>query len=182
LLHYGIHSDKIKLVEMPPGDMAHHLKIGTIDGFVVGEPEGSRALKLNYGWSPTLPSYLLDSQIDHVFLVSNTLIQVYPEKLQSLIDQLSRSGMVIENARDKPVEMTQLLQLAGIELYDSVFTSIPRSVKFDNIIASETDIVNMAQYLVDMALWPDASNALTLTYFDMRFAQISLHNLEGTKN
>jgi NitT/TauT family transport system substrate-binding protein len=182
LSHYGIPKDNIKLVQMPPGNMGRHLRNGTIDGFVVGEPEGNRALKLNYGWSPTLPSFLVDRKIDHVFFVSNAIIQEHPEKLQALVEQLLRSGILIESARHKPLEIAQLFELAGVQFYEDGFASIPRDVTFDNIIASEADIISMAQKLVDMALWPDTPNALTMTYFDMSFAKKAQRNLESTIN
>jgi ABC-type nitrate/sulfonate/bicarbonate transport system substrate-binding protein len=176
---YGILKDKIKLVSMPPRDMIHYLQNGNIDGFIVGEPEVSRAISLDVGWMAAISPQIWKGHMDHVLLVSNAFIRNHPDKLQTLVNQLLRGGKFIESSPNEAAKIAQSYSGNEADVFAAVLTTPNDRITYDNMIISEAEMVSMAQYLVDMQLWSDIPEDLTMAYFDTRFAKKADQNIEG---
>ena len=175
---HGILKDNIQLVEMPPIDMPHYLNNGAIDGFVAGQPIGNNTIKDNLGWLAATSEQLWSGHIDHVFLVSNTFIQTHPDELHKLINQLVSSGKLIDSSPKKAKGIAQ----TGNYIWElSNLTAQKNWITFDNMVASEAEMVSMAQHLIDMQLWSDVPHDLSLNYFDMSFAHKAVQNHQGTE-
>lgn len=171
LQQYGIDKEQVKVLGMPPRDMINSLKNGEIDGFVVGEPEGHRAISLNVGWMAAISPDIWTDHMDHVFVASNDFIENHPEQLQELITQLVRAGEFIENNPHEAAIMGEDYTGAQAEVFEKVLTTPENWISYSNMVANETDMTSMAQKLVEMQLWPNVPDNLALHYFDMRFAQ-----------
>ncbi len=173
MAEHAIPADNIKVLGMPPRDMINSLRNGEIDGFVVGEPEGHRAISLGVGWMAAISPQIWKDHMDHVFLASDQFITEQPEKLQELITQLVRGGQFIENNPHKAAIMGEDYTGAEASVFEQVLTTPPDWITYTNMVVSDTEILSMAQKLVSMKLWPEVPMNITSDYFDMRFAKIA---------
>ena len=172
---YAIPSENIKVLGMPPRDMINSQRNGEIDGFVVGEPEGNRSISLGIGWMAAISPQIWKDHMDHVFLASDSFISEQPEKLQELVNQLVRGGEFIENNPHKAAIMGEDYTGAQASIFEKVLTTPPDWITYTNMVASEDDVISMAQKLVDMKLWLKVPDNINSHYFDMRFAKIAEH-------
>jgi len=170
LTHHAIPSQNITVLGMPPRDMINSLRNGEIDGFIVGEPEGNRAISLDVGWMAAISPTIWPDHMDHVFIASNDFIEQQPEKLQQLINQLVRAGEFIETNPHQAAMMGEDYTGAPAQVFEQVLTSTDNWISYSDMVASEDDIRSMAEKLVAMSLWPEVPDNLQDHYFDMRFA------------
>ena len=170
LKQHAIPAENVTVLGMPPRDMINSLRNGEIDGFVVGEPEGNRAISLGIGWMAAISPQIWKDHMDHVFLASDTFINEQPEKLQELINQLVRSGEFIERNPREAAIMGEDYTGAQASVFEKVLTTPPDWITYTNMVANENDMHTMAQKLVDMQLWPAVPDNISHGYFDMRFA------------
>ncbi|NOQ64916.1 MAG: hypothetical protein GQ582_10425 [Methyloprofundus sp.] len=167
---YNIPKDKIKVLGMPPRDMINSLRNGEIDGFVVGEPEGNKAISVGVGWMVAISPDIWPDHMDHVFIASDSFIQQQPEQLQSLINQLVRAGEFIENNPHEAAIMGEDYTGSAAPVFEEVLTTPPNWITYTNMRVSEKDMFSMAEKLVSMGLWAKVPDNLVEGYFDMRFA------------
>jgi len=180
LKQHGIPKGNVTVLGMPPRDMIHSLRNGEIDGFVVGEPEGNKAVSLGVGWMAAISPNIWKDHMDHVFLASDAFIQNQPEKLQELINQLVRSGEFIENNPRESAMMGEAYTGSSAAVFEKVLTTPADWITYTNMVADETDMLSMAEKLVDMKLWPVVPDNLGGGYFDMRFAKKAEKSMRGT--
>jgi len=126
--------------------MINALRSGDIDGFVVGEPEGARPVRLNVGWLAALSPTILKDHMDHVFLASDHCINEQPEKLQELIHQLGRGGEFIENNPRVAAVMGEAYTRAKADIFEKVLTSPPDQISYTNMVANKDDMNMMAEH------------------------------------
>lgn len=63
LAAHSINPDRdVRMVVVPPPQMASNLKAGNLDGFCVGEPWNSAVVQLRAGASPSVPNWLLTTR------------------------------------------------------------------------------------------------------------------------
>jgi len=170
LKQHDIPTENVTVLGMPPRDMINSLRNGEIDGFVVGEPEGNRAISLEIGWMAAISPQIWKDHMDHVFLASDTFINEQPEKLQELINQLVRSAEFIEQNPHEAAVMGEDYTGAQASVFEKVLTTPPDWITYTNMVVNEEDMHTMAQKLVDMQLWPAVPDDINPGYFDMRFA------------
>lgn len=170
---HAIPKENVKVLGMPPRDMINSLRNGEIDGFVVGEPEGNRSIKLGIGWMAAISPQIWKDHMDHVFLASDNFIEKQPEKLQELITQLVRGGEFIEQNPHQAAIMGEDYTGAQASVFEEVLTTPPDWITYTNMVGSEQDIRSMAQKLVEMKLWPEVPENINSHYFDMRFAKVA---------
>jgi len=170
LEQHGVPLDNITVLGMPPRDMINSLRNGEIDGFVVGEPEANKSVSMGVGWMATISPQIWKDHMDHVFLAANSFIAEQPENLQALVDQLVRSGEFIENNPHQAAVIGEEYTGSSAAIFEKVLTTPPDWISYTNMVASETDLAEMAKRLVDMNLWPDVPDNLAKDYLDMSFA------------
>ena len=171
LKQHNIPKENVVILGMPPRDMIHALRKGSIDGFVVGEPEGNRSINLGVGWMAAISPEIWKNHMDHVFIASNSFIEQQPEKLQQLINQLVRAGEFIEKNPHEAAVMGEDYTGAQAAVFEKVLTTPPDWITYINMVASQNDMTSMADKLVEMKLWSDVPEDIIDGYFDMRFAQ-----------
>jgi len=168
LKQHGVPYADVKVVGMPPRDMITSLKRGEIDGFVVGEPEGNRAISLGVGWMASISPKIWKNHLDHVFLASNSFINEHPDQVQELITALKKGGEFIENNPHKAAVMGEDYTGAPAAVFEQVLTNPPDWINYADMIPSDKRIRAMAEVMVDMGLWNDIPEDLN-EYTDQRF-------------
>ncbi|MBL3591152.1 MAG: ABC transporter substrate-binding protein [gamma proteobacterium endosymbiont of Lamellibrachia anaximandri] len=179
LKQHGIPKENVTVLGMPPRDMINSLRNGEIDGFVVGEPEGNKSISLGIGWMAAISPKIWKDHMDHVFLASDKFIQLHPEKLQELINQLVRGGEFIENNPYEAAVMGEDYTGSSAAAFEQVLTMPSDWITYTNMVANETDMTSMAEKLVDMKLWPKVPDDLVSRYFDMSFVKQAEQHMRG---
>ena len=170
LTQHSISKDNVTVLGMPPRDMINSLRNGEIDGFVVGEPEGNKAISLGVGWMAAISPGIWKDHMDHVFIASDRFIQQQPEKLQELINQLVRAGEFIENNPHEAAIMGEDYTGSAAPVFEQVLTTPADWITYTHMVASKNDMTSMAKKLVAMNLWSKVPENLVTDYFDMSFA------------
>ncbi len=171
LKQHDIPQENIKVLGMPPRDMINSLRNGEIDGFIVGEPEGNKAVSLDIGWMAAISPTIWKNHMDHVFLASDAFIAEQPEKLQELINQLVRSGEFIENHPHEAAVMGEDYTGSVATVFEKVLTTPASWVTYTNMVPDKRDLIGMAEKLVEMKLWPEVPDHLFTEYCDIRFVK-----------
>jgi len=99
LKKYGMSAKDIRMVEMPPPDVAGALAAGAIDAFSMGEPYPSQAEMGGYGRILFKARDLWPDYMSCVLVVRQDMIDKRPEAVQALVDGIARSGLWLEKGR-----------------------------------------------------------------------------------
>ena len=153
LKKHGIKEENVTILGMPPRDMIVSLQRGEIDGFLVGEPEGNKAVGLGAGWLAAISPQIWKDHMDHVFLATDDFIQQHPEQLQELIDQLVRGGEFIESFPHEAAIMGEDYTGSPAKVFEKVLTDPPDWIDYTEMVPEKEDMEAMSAKLVDMGLW-----------------------------
>ena len=93
---HGMSRADIKLVEMPPPDVAGALAVNAIDAFSMGEPYPGQAEMGGYGRVLFLAREYWPDFMSCVLVVRQDAIDERPEAVQTLVDGIARSGMWLD--------------------------------------------------------------------------------------
>ena len=96
---HGIDKRRVRLVEMPPPDVAGALAVDAIDGFSMGEPFPSQAEMQGIGRVLFHAKDLWPDYTSCVLVVRQEQIDRRPEVVQALVDGIARSGLWLEQGR-----------------------------------------------------------------------------------
>jgi ABC-type nitrate/sulfonate/bicarbonate transport system substrate-binding protein len=89
LLRAGISPDRdVRIVIVPPPQMAANLKAGHLDGFCVGEPWNSVAAKVRAGWTVTASAELDPGHPEKVLMVRQDFAEQRAEEHVALVSAL----------------------------------------------------------------------------------------------
>jgi len=178
LKQHGVPYHEVKVVGMPPRDMINSLKRGEIDGFVVGEPEGNRAISLDVGWMAAISPDIWEDHLDHVFLASNSFIEKHPDWLQELVSALKKGGVYIENNPHEAAVMGEDYTGASAAVFEKVLTTPANWIDYSDMIPTDARIHDMASMMVEMGLWKDIPANLT-DYTNQDFIIKASENQQG---
>ncbi|RBP47647.1 NitT/TauT family transport system ATP-binding protein [Roseimicrobium gellanilyticum] len=85
----GINPDRdVRLVVLPPTQMAGSLAAGLIDGYCVGEPWNSAAVARGIGWCPATSEDLMPGHPEKVLLTTEDYAHDHPAEIRSVIRAL----------------------------------------------------------------------------------------------
>lgn len=90
---WGIKPSELKLVEMPPPDVAGALAAKAIDGFSMGEPFPSQAEMGGFGRVLFPAREYWPDYMSCVLVVRQDMIDSRPDAVQVLVDGVARSGL-----------------------------------------------------------------------------------------
>ena len=89
----GIDPDRdVRLVVLPPTQMASSLRAGLVDGYCVGEPWNSVAVTNGSGWCPALSSELAPGHPEKILLSTEEFADDQPEALACVIRALHEAS------------------------------------------------------------------------------------------
>lgn len=170
LKQHDVPRGNITVIAMPPRDMIAALRRGEIDGFVVGEPEASKAAMLGVGWLAAISPGVWRDHPDHVFVASDRFIREQPERLQQLVSALLRAGRFIEASPKAAAKMGEAYTGSDAAVFARVLTDPPDWIDYSDMLPSISDLEAMAGHMVDMGLWQDMPADMTM-FTDTRFIQ-----------
>lgn len=92
----GIDRSAVKLIEMPPPDVAGALAVSAIDGFSMGEPFPSQAEMGGFGRVLFHAREVWPDYMSCVVVVRQDAIDQRPQAVQTLVDGIARSGLWLD--------------------------------------------------------------------------------------
>lgn len=96
---HGIDKSRVRLVEMPPPDVAGALAVEAIDGFSMGEPFPSQAEMGGFGRVLFHAREYWPDYMSCVVVVRQDAIDRRPLAVQALVDGIARSGLWLDEGR-----------------------------------------------------------------------------------
>ena len=89
----GINPDRdIRIVVVPPAQMFRNLSAGTIDGYCVGDPWNSLAVREKIGWCPTWSAIQQPGHVEKVLMVTERFAFSRPQEHAALINALHEAA------------------------------------------------------------------------------------------
>jgi ABC-type nitrate/sulfonate/bicarbonate transport system substrate-binding protein len=89
LLKSGIHPDRdVRIVTVPPPQMVANLKAGHLDGFCVGEPWNSVAVRAKVGWCAGVSAELDPGHPEKVLMARNDFVENHADDHLALVAAL----------------------------------------------------------------------------------------------
>ncbi len=173
LKQHQIPLQNISIISMPPREMINSLRRGEIDGFVVGEPEAHKSTVLGAGWMAAISPDIWRNHMDHVFLVSDRFIAAQPRALQQLVSVLMHAGTFIENHPHEAALVAEDYTGSMASVFETVLSTPPDWISYDNMLPSSDDIQGMMQKLVAMGYWKKLPDDPAL-YVEARFVNSAL--------
>ena len=99
LRRHGLAETDVKMIELPPPEMASALASKAIDAFIVAEPFPSQAELGGYGRVLFFAGEYWPDYVSCVLVVRDELIQRRPEAVQLLVDGIARSGLWLDESQ-----------------------------------------------------------------------------------
>jgi NitT/TauT family transport system ATP-binding protein len=113
LIAAGIDVEKeVRIVALPPTQMASSLEAGLIDGYCVGEPWNSFAVERGTGWIAATSEQLAPSHPEKVLLTTENFINRHPDEMRAIIAAL-RESCEFCDAKDNRPEVAHILAQSG---------------------------------------------------------------------
>ncbi|MBC2595467.1 ABC transporter substrate-binding protein [Ruficoccus amylovorans] len=92
----------VKIVVVPPGQALRNLRAQTLDGYCVGEPWNSLAVREGLGWCPALSHDLVPGHPEKVLLACESQLAARPEQFAALTQVLTQACMFCANPENIP--------------------------------------------------------------------------------
>ncbi len=166
LKQHGLSLKDVTVVAMPPRDMINALRRGEIDGFVVGEPEGAKAVHLGAGWMAAISPRIWKDHMDHVFILADAFVRKHPDRARALVAALVRAGRFIEAHPREAARMGESYTGSDAAVFAQVLTTPPDWIDYSDMRPTPARLRAMAQRMVAAGLWPSVPRDLA-RYVDM---------------
>jgi NitT/TauT family transport system substrate-binding protein len=156
LAKHGVAEDEVKMVEMPPPEMASALEVGAIDAFTVGEPYPAQSEMSGIGkilfWARDFwPDYM-----SCVVVARQDVIDERPQAVQVLIDGLARSGVWLD---EKVEHRKRAAQFVGRKYFKKPpqvlewsLTNPPERVEYQHLTPRQADFEMVRDMMYDLNL------------------------------
>lgn len=109
----GVDVEKeVRIVALPPTQMAANLAAGLIDGYCVGEPWNSVAVERGIGWIAATSEELAPGHPEKVLLTTEMFIERHYEETRAIMAAL-REACVFCDAKENRPEVARLLAESG---------------------------------------------------------------------
>ena len=110
---HGIRRSQVRLVEMPPPDVAGALAVQAIDGFSMGEPFPSQAEMGGFGRVLFHAREYWPDYMSCVVVVRQDAIDRRPQAVQALVDGIARSGLWLDDEEKAPEHRDHAADFVG---------------------------------------------------------------------
>jgi ABC-type nitrate/sulfonate/bicarbonate transport system substrate-binding protein len=105
----GIDPDKdLRIVVVPPPQLHRNLAAGTIDGYCVGDPWNTLAVREKTGWIVATSAALAPGHPEKVFMVREDFAAARPEEHLALVSALQEAARLCDEPAFRP-ELAKLL-------------------------------------------------------------------------
>jgi ABC-type nitrate/sulfonate/bicarbonate transport system substrate-binding protein len=113
LIAGGIDADtEVRIVVLPPTQMAANLSAGLVDGYCVGEPWNSVAVERGIGWIAATGEQLAPGHPEKVLLTTEKFIAAHTAEAQAVIAALKEACTFCDAKENRP-EVAQILATSG---------------------------------------------------------------------
>lgn len=113
LMAGGVDVEKdVRIVALPPTQMAANLAAGLIDGYCVGEPWNSVAVERGIGWIAATSEQLAPGHPEKVLLTTETFIERHFDEARAIVAAL-REACVFCDAKENRAEVARMLVASG---------------------------------------------------------------------
>lgn len=131
LRQQGLPDDAIRLVEIPPPDMPAALATGGVDGYFVGEPFATKALRDGSAKRLINVEQIWPKFICNLMIVRNELIESKPEVVSRLVSGAVRSGLWARENLDEANQVVSRYWGQDPSFVRHVFDEPPGRFRFD---------------------------------------------------
>jgi NitT/TauT family transport system substrate-binding protein len=128
---HGLSEDAIRIVEIPPPDMPVALSTGGIDGFFVGEPFATKALRNGSAKRVSNVEQIWPGFICNLMIVRRELIESKPQIVRQLVSAAVKSGCWAQGHIDEAVRIVSGYWGQDPEFVRYVFDNPPGRFRFD---------------------------------------------------
>ena len=120
----GIDPEKdVRIVIVPPPQLFRNLAAGTIDGYCVGDPWNSLAVREKIGWCPDLSPTLATGHAEKVLMVLNDFAETRADEHFALVAALAEAAELCDRADFRPELCTLLARKEYINVPARVIQS-----------------------------------------------------------
>ena len=145
-------SEKVKLVEMNPPDMASALAAGSLDAYFVGEPFAAQTLRsgaseLFFHVEDVSPGFICN-----LLLVKQQFIQEQPDVVRALVQSAIRSGLWARQNISEAAKIASRYWGQPLELVKYALETPENRIVFDQYTPVESELQNMADLMVRFKL------------------------------
>lgn len=103
----------VRIVVVPPAQMFRNLAAGTIDGYCVGDPWTSYAVREGVGWCPTWSAALQPGHMEKVVMVTRRFAEARPSEHAAFVTALTTAAAWC----DEPQNRERLVELLSEARY-----------------------------------------------------------------
>lgn len=153
----------VRIAVVPPAQMFRNLQAGTIDGYCVGEPWNSVAVREGIGWCPTWSAAQFPGQAEKVLMVTEAFARRKASEHAALVAALAEAAAWC----DAPHNRAELAEL----LAGAAYLNIPARVitpaltgRFDCGLGRIEHVPDFFVFHRDGANSPDQAKALALQH------------------
>ena len=109
----GVDVDRdVRIVALPPTQMASNLAAGLVDGYCVGEPWNSVAVERGIGWIAATSEQLAPGHPEKVLLTTENFIERHREEAAAIVAALKESCAFCDMKDNRP-EVVRILAASG---------------------------------------------------------------------
>jgi two-component system, oxyanion-binding sensor len=113
----GINPERdVRIVVVPPAQMFRNLTAGTIDGYCVGEPWNSLAVRAGAGWCPMWSAAFAPGHVEKVLIVTQRFVDAHADRHARLLVALFEAAAWC----DEPQNRERLAELLSNACYLNV--------------------------------------------------------------
>jgi NitT/TauT family transport system substrate-binding protein len=145
-------SNRVKIVEMNPPDMASAMATGALDAYFVGEPFAAQTIRngdssLLFHVEEVWPDFICN-----LVITKQALIDREPETVQNLVQGAARSGIWAERNLDEAAAIASRYWNQPAELIKYVMGNPPDRIRFDKFTPDSGEIQQMADLMTEYGL------------------------------
>ncbi len=101
LRQVGVDPDRdVRIVVVPPGQATRNLRARTLDGYCVGEPWNSLAVREQLGWCPALSNEIQPGHPEKVLLARRDRVEEDPQSYKALTTALHKACAYCANPKN----------------------------------------------------------------------------------
>lgn len=177
----GMSIKDINLIEIPPPDMPAALYSKSVDAVTSGEPFMAQCEMDGYGRVLYLTKDIWPNFISCVLAVNEAEIRDHPEKVQTLVDGIARSGMWLENGMDNRQAAAQFVSKRYYNqdprLLEFVLSKPPDRVRYNDLTLQRDNFAEIEQLAKESGI---IKGEVTFDdYVDVSFGQKAAENLKA---
>ncbi|MGH8899894.1 MAG: ABC transporter substrate-binding protein [Egibacteraceae bacterium] len=108
LLAAGIGMDKLKIIPIPPPQMVANMKVGTMDGFCVGEPWNAQAVNEGIGFTTITSQDIWQHHSEKALVVNPAFAESHRDDLKATMGAILKASRWLDDLTNRAKAATTL--------------------------------------------------------------------------